>query len=403
MAEMGTLALMIDVVERLVDLAGRRGDGSGMNALRQRTRGLLDPPKHPRTAVERERASIDLEYEYWSVAISEFLLPAHRDLVVAALRPDGEHDESEDPWALLDPDTCRGWDLAAGAKVSRALQAASAACRHYEGTRRTNFLRDAVFELESAVRYERRRPFSGLPKDASREQGDRLGRALREVLPTSAFCFFAKTVREVIGQDLAGTVRTSGARSWKPEQMLSRETWTESLDAERAGGVWFVDALQDRYEVQMERNRLAEEADERRRKQAAEYHRQWQATRDEEARLRRAEEEALERAAAKERSRPPSSSDPKLKQTPEVPPPPNLKMHRDYVAWPAHAEENARLNEESQRRAIAEQAELAEARYVSASREAERVRAEAEEGRRVEAFQARARRKASPARIQSGR
>jgi hypothetical protein len=78
-------------------------------------------------------------------------------------------------------------------------------------------------------------------------------------------------------------------------------------------------------------------------------------------------------------------------------------MQSDYVAWPIHADENARLNEEARQRAIAEQAELTQARQLWASREAERIRVEAEEGKRVAAFQARARRKASPTRIQSSR
>ncbi len=69
------------------------------------------------------------------------------------------------------------------------------------------------------------------------------------------------------------------------------------------------------------------------------------------------------------------------------------------LAWPVHAEENARLNEARQR-AIAEQAELTQARQLWASREAERIRVEAEEGKRVVAFQARAGRKASATRIQ---
>jgi hypothetical protein len=57
-------------------------------------------------------------------------------------------------------------------------------------------------------------------------------------------------------------------------------------------------------------------------------------------------------------------------------------MQSDYVAWPVHADENARLNEEARQRAIAEQAELTQARQLWASREAERIRVEAEEGKR---------------------
>ena len=77
-------------------------------------------------------------------------------------------------------------------------------------------------------------------------------------------------------------------------------------------------------------------------------------------------------------------------------------MHSDYVAWPFHAEENARFNEAARQRAIAEHDEFMQERQLLASKEAERIGAEVAETKRVEAFEAMAARKASPARIQSG-
>lgn len=406
MAETGTLAPMIDVVGRLIDLAARRGDGPGMNALLRRTRGLLDPPREPRTTLECERAVIDLEHEAWGFAISEFLLPAQRDDVVTVLRAEGEQEGDapiiEDPWALLDPDRRRAWDRATTAQVLRAVHAAMAACLQYERTRRTSYLREAVLELESAVRSERREPFSGLPKAACREQGDRLERALRHALPPSAFYFFATRMREAIARVLAETNRTPAARG-REQQMLSRETWMDGAHEERARGVWFVDWLQGRYEDEMERYRLAEEAEERRVMQAAEDRRERQAARHEEARLRRAEEESREPAATTEQSIPPGSSGPEERHTPEAPPPLEPQMERDYVAWPVHAEENERHNEVARQSAIAEHDQFMRERELLESREAERIRVEAEEAKRVEEFAAKARRKASPSRIQSGR
>lgn len=136
MAETGTLVSFVEIVGGLVDVAARRSDGSDMNALRWRTRGLLDPPKGPRGAVERERASIDLEYGYWDAAISYLLLPAARDGVLAVLHADCDEDGpervSEDPWVLLQPDKRRAWERAREAKIMRALQAATRACRKYE-------------------------------------------------------------------------------------------------------------------------------------------------------------------------------------------------------------------------------------------------------------------------------
>jgi hypothetical protein len=402
------LVSFVEIVGGLVDVAARRSDGSGMNALRWRTRGLLDPPQEPRDAVERERASIDLEYGYWDAAISYLLLPAQRDGVLAALHADCEEDGpervSEDPWALLQLDKRGDWERAREAKVMRALQAATRACRKYERTRRTGYLRDAVFELASAIRYEREQPSPGLPKAAWRRQGDRLGRALQEVLPSSAFWFLAKTMREAIARDIAKVGRTSAARGTEREQILSREAWADGLAEEREVGAWFVDWLQVRYEEEMERYRLAEEVEERRLQQAAEDLHRWEAARcvgAEEASLKRAEEAVLESAAAPEPSIPPRAKDAEDKHAPDVPPPSEPKMQSDFVAWPAHAEENARLNEEVRQGAIAEQLEVMQARQLWASKEVERIHAEGEDTKRVEAFQARARRKASPARIQS--
>jgi hypothetical protein len=84
--EMGTVASRIVVVEQLIELAGRRGDGSGMDGLRRRARAIHDPPKPPRTTLEAEQASIDLEHGLWIDAIPDLLLPAQLDGVVAVPR-----------------------------------------------------------------------------------------------------------------------------------------------------------------------------------------------------------------------------------------------------------------------------------------------------------------------------
>lgn len=406
MTETGTFASTIDVVEQLVDLAARRGDGSGMHGLRRRARSILDPPKPARTAVEVEQASIDREHAYWVVAISGLLLPAQRDGVVAALRAGHEHKDGgriiEDPWASIDPDARRTRDQAMAGQMLRAEHAAIAACHRYERTRRTSNLRDAVLELESAMEAEHEHNCSGPSTAACGEQGDRLGRALRQVLPPSAFRFFATTVRDDIAQHVAETRRESPAHRSDAEQWLSRETWTVCSDEKRAVGVWFVDWLQDRYEEEMERDRLAEEVEERRLRQAAEKYGQWQAARDEGARLERVQEKASERDAVTKPSVADGSSTGEEDHAFEVPPPPEPKMHSDYVAWPFHAEENARFKEAARQRAIAEHAEFMQERQLLAWKEAERIRAEVAEKERVEAFEALAARKASPARIQPG-
>jgi hypothetical protein len=130
------------------------------------------------------------------------------------------------------------------------------------------------------MRAQRQQLCSGLSKAACGEQADRLERKLREVLPPSAVRFLITNVREAIAGHIAETIPRFRGRG--AEQRLSRETWAGS-DEERAVGVWFVDWFQLRYDNEMERDRIAEEAEDLRRRQEAERLRQWQVRRDEEA------------------------------------------------------------------------------------------------------------------------
>jgi hypothetical protein len=397
------LASTIDLVEQLLDLAIQRGDGSGMQSLRLRVKAILDPPKSARTALEATQTSIDREHGYWIDAISDILLPAQRDGVAKALRADRDGDGGDiidDPWGAIDPDVRRARDQALEARIVRAEHAAIVDCLRYEHTRRTSFLREAVLGLESAIRAENRLS-SGPPEAACGMHRDRLGRALRQVLPASAFRFFVKATREVIEQLGAETNRKSLVRGSEPEQWFSRGDWTVPRLEERAVGVWFVDWLQDRYEKEMERDRLAEESEKRTREQAAEKLRLWQAAREDTSRRERAEETAPDRDAAPKDARLNDSKDREARQGAQVSRQLDPGFDADYRSWPVHAEKNARLSEAAQRNAIEEQAEYSKARRLLSSKEADRIQFEAAEKKRVDAFKAKAARKASPARIQS--
>ena len=424
MARRIDLQFTITVVDASIADAAARGDGAGLPELRRKLQAVSGDSPPPSTRRATERARIELERDIWVAAIGELLLPTVKDAFVAALqggvddqragndrdrlaRDDHHHRgvTSDDPWVELYPHALQARDRTVEAGLLRAHKAAIEACRRYGKTRKAIHLRDAVRELESARRFERGQLASGLVVRSCGEEADRLGRALSQVLPPSAFRFFATEVRGQIGAEIAEG-RARRPRSPAPsaeQQWLSRDAWTANSDnEEQAEGVWFIDWLQDRYDEEMERDRLAEEAEQLRLRQAAEKYRHWQVTRDEEARLKRAEEEAREGDAVTERSEPEGSRNKKEEHALEVPPPPEPKMHSDYVAWPFHAEENARFNEAARQRAIAEHDEFMQERQLLASKEAERIGAEVAETKRVEAFEAMAARKASPARIQSG-
>ena len=332
---------MVDIVDGLVRLAAQRGDGAGMLDLRRRLRALLDSPKPPATAGEVDQASIDFEQGVWVAAVSELLQPKEREAVVAALqdyRDEGRGRSgglAESAWTALDPEALSARDQAVAAEMLLAQRAAVGACRHYEQTRRTSHLREAVRELESARRSERDQLASGLRVSACEGEADRLGWALGQVLPPPAFRFFARLVREHISAEIAEsrvTWRRSPTRGAE-QQWLSRDTWTDrSHDEEGAEGVWFIDWLQDRFDEEMERDRLAEEAEEHRQREAEAKLREWQSLRDEEARLKGEEgsfePEALDGPSRELEARREISSNPGHAnggQAVPPPPPPELK------------------------------------------------------------------------------
>ncbi len=147
MIESRSFAATVEAVEQYIDIALRRGDGPGLHDLRRRAGRILDPAKPPRTAPEVERASIDLEHEYWVTAIISLLTSAQSDAVGAALWIDPGDEEAnlitEDPWALLDPHTRQAREKLRVAEILGAERAAIAACRRYEQTRRPSHLVEA--------------------------------------------------------------------------------------------------------------------------------------------------------------------------------------------------------------------------------------------------------------------
>ena len=281
MDELGaTLESTVDLVVRVIDDADARGDGSGLRALRRRARTILDASVGTRTTKSSDQVEIDLEHGCWVWTTSHLLLPAQRDAVAEALRADRrENDEGslDDPWGVLDPIERSARQKAVETRILRACRTAVAACRRYEQTRRTSYLRDAVLELETTVRVERERlASSGLSAASCGEQGDRLDRALRRALPASAFHLFVSLVRDIIADGMDNRPRVSRAQGAEREQWLSRESRSDRNGEEPRTGPWFVEAVQQLYDEQLEREREAEEAEDRRQQEEAERHLQWE-------------------------------------------------------------------------------------------------------------------------------
>ena len=357
MNELPALESTVALIMRVINDAASRGDGSGLGALRRRALAILDASAPPKTAAKSfDQAEIDLECRWWVSAISEMLVPAQCDAVVKALREDrrGTHGGNfDDPWDMLDPSASSARQKATATRILCASITAVAACRRYELTRRTSYLRDAVVELETTVRTEREGlDSSRLSTATCHQQRDRLEGALRRELPPSAFHFIALGVRDVIAHEMANMPGASRARGAEREQWLSRESWTDRNGEEPATGSWFVEDIQRVYDARLERERETDEAEARRRQEAAERHLRWQTARDADARQNReADDPPLPGPVA--------GPTPKIEQVKAtwpaaMPFQPESKWNADMVAWPAHAEANALLREEANRASMEE-------------------------------------------------
>jgi hypothetical protein len=275
-------------------------------------------------------------------------------------------------------------------------------------TGRTSHLREAVRELEAAARQESAQLATGLVADTCCKEGERLGRALRQALPSSAYSLFVRVVREFIAEEIAkrpASRRESRARPVGEEQWLSRASWmAPSSKHEPAVGIRFADWLQDLYERDMAEKRLADDAEERRRREADQKFRSWQALRDAEA-MHRWEEAASGTKAISQAPRGPKvrvepSADPGRAKDVDAVLSRDQDAHDDVRTWPLHAEANHRRRIKRLQAAMEDQAVYLRAREHQKSNEDRRLRSAAAELHGLEAFRARRAQQASPKRIQ---
>lgn len=307
------LAFTIDIVDASIADAASRGDGAGLLELRRKLQAVTGDPPPPSSRRELAQARIELERWIWGMAIDEFLLPDVKEAFVAALqgtvdesadddrdrraRDDPHHRRyvtSDDPWVELDPHALEARDRAIERELLRAQQAAVEACRRYETTRQTSHLRDAVGEIDAAMRFRRDRLLSGLAPGGCAREAERLGRALLAALSPRAFRFFVVLIRDQIAIELEerALLGRSSDRDGIKVQLLSESGWADPVDQPLGSeGPCFVDLLQRRFDAELEGERLKEEAEERRLADDEQRYRAWKARRDEEARSAQTEAE----------------------------------------------------------------------------------------------------------------
>lgn len=380
----------VEAVVLQIDVAICRGDGSGLAALRRRAESWMDPKPAPRSVVERVQASIDFEASSWVEAMIEVLLPEVRAAVAATILEDAAHNDhglhGPDPWVMVDDQARLASERRRTSEILRAERAATACCQAYQRTHRTRCLRDAVSHLESAVEAMRRPVCPGVSMEACAEHADRLERALRKELPPSEFRYFVTGVRDEIDDRLTRVGRPRLNSASEADHWLSREEWTSiGPSQDREVGVWFVDWCQEGYNTQMQQDQLAEEAEQRRKSDADEKVRQWQATRDEEASVRTEEISA-------EPDPPAVTPEPESFDHEDEPPTPFAQTQvpdlgdSDHVAWPAHVQDAAQYLEAKAQKQIAEDQEFRQAREQQALKEAERLEVEAIIQNQAQAF-----------------
>jgi hypothetical protein len=306
-------ASTIDIVDASIAEAAARGDGVGLFELGHKLQAAsVDPP--PSTRREIERARIELERDLWVVAIGGLLLPPVKDAFVAALhdgvegkRVADDHGQrawdhhhhhhhpdvaTDDPWVELDPLALEARDRAVEIRLLGAQKAAIEACRGYGRTRKMSYLRDAVREIDAAVGFRRNRLSSGLTPGACVREADRLGRALLAALPPRSLRFLVVLVRNRIAIEFEERLLLGPDGDGMETQLLSKREWTDHLDPSLGSEVpCFADRFQKLFEDDLEKERLKEEAEERRRRDDLERYLTTQRWGDEQTRLARNEAE----------------------------------------------------------------------------------------------------------------
>jgi hypothetical protein len=260
--ESDQLQAMVPLLRKLLSQTIENGDGSSLLGLRRRIESLLEPADPLLTSRHSRRAAMELERQIWTMAIIDLLLPDVRAALTQELRASRLRaglSQADNPWRWIDDDEREARDAARASTSLRARRAVARSCLRFQQTGKAAYLREAVRTIEGAIMSVRRPDPQILTELTCPAEAECLHAALRNVLGSSASCFFVGVVRNHIHTTVPTTFRQPrpsgggfGARGLRGEQWLSRAGWTTLGYPERwTAGAWFVAQWQDAYDRYM--------------------------------------------------------------------------------------------------------------------------------------------------------
>jgi hypothetical protein len=275
-----TTALTVRVA---VNVAARRVDGSGMPGLRER----LDLVMAPSQVNSGQNVLLEIVHRAIVSAAETHLRAATRRALAKELRgARTAADFADATWGALDPESCDVRAHQISCTLRQAQLETVRACRQYELTRRTTYLRDAVKALEAARRQEARISSSRLTVATSEREFQDLGAALARSMGPWASAFFARHLKEEAMRACRDTnMRLGEATLRRFDSLFMCVPWDVDLDGEPTeGGRHFTEPFQGTFERILDEESRSRAATETRRLERQRRFEEWQATRYKERR-----------------------------------------------------------------------------------------------------------------------
>jgi hypothetical protein len=342
-------------VRAAVDAAARRGDGSGMLGLRRRLDLLLTPSSD---VAAGQDALLEIVHSAIVSGIRTHLRPKTARALAKELRGPRTADKFADTsWGAFDPESSE----VRARRISTTLHAAQLqairACRHYERTRRTGYLRDAVKTLEAARREEAQINGSRLSLSTSDREFQDLGTALAGSMDPWASAFFAQALKEeVMIACREANLRLGEATLRRLDSLFIGVPWDMNPDGEPSNvGRHFTEPLQGMFEQILDDARRSRATEEAKRLEQQRRFEEWQATRNKERRRELPAEEPHDTMSSLVDAKPsdrPIGPPMELVQLPEGPKwlrPDEAAAVRATLAWQARHDESRMEQEEARK------------------------------------------------------
>jgi hypothetical protein len=261
-------------------------------------------------------------------------------------------------WGALDAKSSEVRARRISTTLRRAQLQAIRACRHYERTHRTGYLRDAVKTLEAPRREEARINGSRLSLSTSEREFQDLGTALARSMDPWASAFLAQALKEeVVTACREANVRLGEAMLRRLDSFFIGVPWDMDPEGEPINvGRHFTEPLQGMFEQILEDVRRSRAAEEAKRLEQQRRFDEWQATRDKERRRELPAEEASDATSSLVEAKPsdrPIGPPMELVQLPEgqkLLRPDEAEAVRATWAWQGR-HDKWRLEEEERRKA----------------------------------------------------